>query len=84
MGGSSANIAKGGFEQAADGKPTPHPSNQYTKGKGNLPGAGNFENVPGAKTKGYINKQSGSSKEGQTTGSSISVDKKSIVGGKVR
>ena len=84
MGGSSANIAKGGFEQAADGKPTPQPSNQYTKGKGNLPGAGNFENVPGAKTKGYTNKQSSRPNEGQTTGSSMSVDKKSIVGGKVR
>ena len=36
MGGSSANIVKGGSEQAADGKPVPKPNNQYTKGQGNL------------------------------------------------
>jgi hypothetical protein len=50
MGGTSANIAKGGTEQAPDGQSaTKKPSNQYTKGQGNLKGAGSFENVPGAK-----------------------------------
>ena len=58
MGGSSANIAKGGAEQAADGKPTPKPSNQYTKGQGQVKHAGNFENVPGAHSKGYTSKAS--------------------------
>jgi hypothetical protein len=88
MGGSTANIVKGGTEQAADGKPTPTPNNQYTKGRGDLKGAGSFENVPGAKTKGYTNratsyeKQHG--KEGQTTDGKMGVETGSIVGGKVR
>jgi hypothetical protein len=79
MGGSSANIAKGGSEQAADGKPTPQPNNQYSKGKGNLPHAGSFENVPGAKTKGYAAKASAKSAEGSTTDGSMSVAKHSLV-----
>ena len=58
MGGSSANIVKGGAEQAADGKPTPKPNNQYTKGQGQVKHAGNFENVPGAHSKGYASKAS--------------------------
>lgn len=49
MGGSTANIAKGGTENDPDNKPVPQPNNQYTKGKGNLPHAGQFKNVPGAK-----------------------------------
>ena len=46
MGGTTSNIAKGG----ANANPTSpsKPSNQYAKGQGNLPGAGSFENVPGA------------------------------------
>jgi hypothetical protein len=79
MGGSSANIVKGGAEQAADGKPVPQPSNQYSKGKGNLPHAGSFENVPGAKTKGYAAKASAKSAEGSTTDGSMSVAKHSLV-----
>lgn len=89
MGGTAANIVKGGTEQAADGKPTPQPSNQYTKGKGQLPGAGSFQNVPGAKTKGYTNKSTSyekapTGKEGQTTDGSLPVTSKSVVGGKIR
>lgn len=88
MGGTSANILKGGTEQAADGKPTPTPNNQYTKGRGELKGAGNFENVPGAKTKGYTTKATSyekqHGKEGQTTDGKMGVDTKSLVGGKVR
>lgn len=49
MGGTTANIAKGGANAAPDGKQYSKPSNQYSKGSGNLPGAGSFENVPGAK-----------------------------------
>jgi len=79
MGGTNANIAKGGAEQAADGKPTPKPNNQYTKGQGNLPHAGSFENVPGAKTKGYTNKAGASKPEGATTGGSAPVQKHSPV-----
>jgi len=79
MGGSSANIARGGAEQAADGKPVPKPSNEYTKSQGNLPHAGSFENVPGAKTKGYTNKAGASKPEGATTGGSAPVQKHSPV-----
>ena len=77
MGGSSANIVKGGAEQAADGKPVPKPNNQYTKGQGNLPHAGSFENVPGAKTKGYTNKAGASKPEGSMTSGSTPVQKHS-------
>lgn len=56
MGGTADNIVKGGAETAAEGKATPQPSNQYAKGRGEVPGAGNFENVPGANTKGYTTK----------------------------
>ena len=73
MGGTSANIAKGGSESAPDGtSATKKPSNQYTKGQGNLKGAGSFENVPGAKTKGYTNKKPTVSKE------EAGVEKKSL------
>ena len=88
MGGSNANILKGGTEQAAEGKPVPQPSNQYAKGKGNLPHAGQFENVPGAKTKGYTDKHTSYEKqkgaEGQTTDGKMPVDKKSFIGTTVR
>ena len=80
MGGTASNIVKGGSEQAADGKPTPQPSNVYSKGKGNLPGAGNFENVPGAKTKGYTTKAGASKAEGSTTSGKSSVNTKSNIG----
>lgn len=49
MGGTASNIAKGGTETDPDGKPVPTPNNQYTKGKGQLKGAGQFKNVPGSK-----------------------------------
>lgn len=49
MGGTTQNIARGGANADPDNKPVPQPNNQYTKGKGNLPGAGQFKNVPGAK-----------------------------------
>ena len=45
MGGSSANIAKGGAEANPDGT-SPKAA---VKAKGNLPHAGSYENVPGAK-----------------------------------
>lgn len=88
MGGSSSNIVKGGTEQAADGKPTPTPSNEYTKKRGELKGAGSFENVPGAKTKGYTTKatsyEKAKGKEGETTDGKLPVNPKSLSGGKVR
>lgn len=88
MGGTASNIVKGGMEQAADGKSTPKPSNQYTKGQGQVKHAGQFENVPGAKTKGYADKHTSwekqHGKEGQTTDGKMPVDKKSFIGTTVR
>ena len=80
MGGTASNIVKGGAEQAADGKPVPQPNNTYAKGKGNLPGAGSFENVPGAKTKGYTTRAGASKAEGSTTSGKMSVNTKSNIG----
>ena len=84
MGGTSKNVARGGAEVAPEGKRIPDPSNQYSKNRGSLKGAGNFENVPGAKTKGYSRKESALSKQGQTLGGSVNVQDKSVVGGRVR
>jgi hypothetical protein len=71
---------KGG-EQNPDGKQTPEPNNEYTKGKGNLPHAGKFQNVPGAKTKPQNSGKPEYSKahgaEGQTTGGKVPVTAKS-------
>jgi hypothetical protein len=86
MGGSSSNIVKGGTEQPADGKPTPKPSNQYTKGQGTI-NSGN-RNVPGGKAgspesvgKSY---EKSHDAEGQTTSGKMPVNPKSLQGGKVR
>lgn len=48
MGGTAKNLNQGGAEAAPEGKAYSSPSNQYSKGKGNLKGAGSYENVPGA------------------------------------
>lgn len=83
MGGTASNIAKGGTEVDPDGKQIAQPSNEYSKGKGQLKGAGKFQNVPGGnagkssfKTKeGEYSKEKG--KEGQTTGGKVAVSAKS-------
>jgi hypothetical protein len=49
MGGTSANIARGGSNASPDGKAVPQPSNEYSKKRGDLPGAGKFQNTPGSK-----------------------------------
>lgn len=49
MGGTAKNLNQGDKGEDPDGKQTPKPNNEYTKGEGNLPGAGKFKNVPGAK-----------------------------------
>lgn len=66
MGGTSANIAKGGAEANPDGTSAKKPSNYGTKGQGQLKGAGSYENVPGANTKGYKNRAS--AKKGEESG----------------
>jgi hypothetical protein len=49
MGGTTANIARGGAETAPDGTSPKKASNYGTKGEGKLPHAGSFENVPGGR-----------------------------------
>lgn len=69
MGGSSANIARGGSEQAPDGTSPKKAANYGTKGQGNLPGAGSFENRPGAKAGQTFKKSTKvASKEGSPAG----------------
>jgi len=84
----SNDLLKGGTEQSADGKPVPTPSNQYTKGRGELKGAGSFENTPNAHTKGYTTRatsyEKAKGKEGETTDGKLPVTSKSVVGGKIR
>lgn len=86
MGGTSQNIVTGGSEQNPTG--ATKPKNVYAKGETTLPGAGQFQNVPGAKTKGYTTKSTSyekqHGKEGQTTDGKLPVTGKSVVGGKVR
>jgi hypothetical protein len=47
FGGTNENIVKGGSNENPDGKAFKAPSNEYSKGRGELPGAGQFKNVPG-------------------------------------
>ena len=49
MGGSAKNLNQAGKGEDPDNKQTPEPSNEYTKGKGKLPGADKFKNAPGSK-----------------------------------
>ena len=78
MGGTSANIAKGGAEANPTG--ASQPTNAYAKGKTQMPGAGSYENVPGAKTKGYTTKAGAKKAEGSTTDGSVPVSKRSVEG----
>lgn len=70
MGGTTANIARGGNETAPDGtSPYKQPKNEYSKGEGDLPGAGKFENVPGARAGQAFKKAAKpASKEGSPAG----------------
>jgi len=96
FGGTSQNIItkKGNTNENPDGKPVPKASNEYTKGEGNLPGAGKFQNVPGgnAGKSGFKHSEpaykDGGDGQGSETGKkvgsakdgSVSVNKKSIEG----
>ena len=74
MGGTAKNLAQGASESAPDG--TSAPKKGSTK---DLPHAGKFENVPGAKAgKTFSNKEKAKSGEGQTTDGSVPVNKTSI------
>jgi hypothetical protein len=92
------NIARGGSEKAADGKPIPEPSNEYTKGKKEQPLAtkdGGYKNQKGgnkpwnqkAPAEGH-----GAEKKGTESGKQAgaketmggSINPKSEIGGRVR
>lgn len=78
MGGTTANIVKGGSESTPDGTSPKKASNYGTKGQGKLDHADKYQNVPGADTKGYDHKES--AKKGEEG----AVNKKSEIGGRVR
>lgn len=78
MGGTTANIAKGGVASDRDSNTGPKkPSNAYTKGEKKM-GQDKYENSPGANTKGYKDKQSAKTKEGADTAGTQTVAKKSF------
>jgi hypothetical protein len=82
MGGTTANIVKGGTEQNPDGKQYKAPSNEYAKGHGTLKGAEKNVNQPGGNkgAQNFYNTKAGAKKgEGQTTDGSVSVSKNSIL-----
>jgi hypothetical protein len=86
---SSKNIVKNAANKNPDGTSVNKgETNVYKKGEGKLKGADNFENVPGAKTKGYTKKETSYEKnkgaEGQTTKGKLAVNTKSEIGGKIR
>ncbi len=66
MGGSVVKTK--GSEQNPDGKQTPEPNNEYTKGKGNLPHAGKYQNVPGGNAGKTTFKSKESAKAGEESG----------------
>ena len=69
MGGTAKNLAQGASESAPDG--TSAPKKGSTK---DLPHAGKFENVPGAKAgKTFSNKEKAKAGEGQTTNGSVTM-----------
>ena len=78
MGGTTANIARGGVASDANTNTGPKkPSNAYTKGETKM-GQDKYENSPGANTKGYKDKQSAKTKEGSDTAGSQTVSKSSL------
>jgi hypothetical protein len=81
MGGTSANIAKGGNESAPDGQRPTGKAGGFLKGAQEIDVAKRNVNKPGG-NKGaqnwYSNKAKAKSGEGQTTDGSVPVQKKSI------
>jgi hypothetical protein len=79
MGGTAKNLNQAEKGEDPDGKAYKEPSNQYTKGKSMVPGAGKFENVPGAKAgKAFSNAKKPVMSE------PAGVNKKSEISGKAR
>ena len=79
MGGTTANIARGGDEGPIPTSPK-KPSNAYTKGEKKM-GQDKYENSPAANTKGYATKRTAKTKQGAEVAAtgSVSVNDTSIV-----
>jgi hypothetical protein len=94
FGGDAKNLNRGGANKDPDGnKPNTGEDNYGKKGRGELPGAGQFKNVPGGDAGKSSFKQKASrsfgskdSESGKQVGDdgSTSINKKSEIGGKVR
>ena len=67
MGGSTANIAKGGSEQDPDNKPIPEPKNEYAKGKTDVKHANEWKNKVGGNT-GSFKQKAPAAKTGEEGG----------------
>ena len=81
FGGTSKNIARGGAEQAADGKQTPKPNNEYSKGETKMSNE-KFQNVAGGSKKQSAvgkNWESDKGAEGQTTSGKAPVSNKTVL-----
>lgn len=81
FGGTSKNLNRGGSEQSPDGKPTPKPNNEYSKGEGKFSNE-KFQNAPGGSKKTSPvgkNWETANSPEGQTTGGKVPVSDKSVL-----
>jgi hypothetical protein len=81
FGGTSKNLNRGGSEQSPDGKQTPKPNNEYSKGEGKFSNE-KFQNAPGGSKKTSPvgkNWESANSPEGQTTGGKVPVSDKSVL-----
>lgn len=87
MGGSSANIVRGGSEQAPDGTTPKGKAGGFVKPAQEIDVAKRNVNKPGG-NKGaqdwYNGKAKAKSTEGSTTDGSLSVSKDSLIGGKIR
>lgn len=78
MGGTTSNIAQGKFASDRDSNTGPKkPSNAYTKGETKM-GQDKYENSPAANTKGYKDKKTAKTTEGNTTNGTVPVVKKSF------
>ena len=81
FGGTSKNLNRGGSEQNPDGKTTPKPNNEYSKGEGKFSNE-KFQNAPGGSKKTSPvgkNWESANSPEGQTTGGKVPVSDKTVL-----
>ena len=67
MGGTTANIVKGGTEQDPDNKQIPEPKNEYSKGKGEVKHAKEWKNRVGGSS-GMYKEKAPAAKHGEEGG----------------